>query len=196
MCTSHFRMNCMMAQALASLVTELQSELKHGQLMKFAPFFELVGSMAEGTRIGLANELDLVLKFRAFMDRAPFKVDKEDPFSLKKAEPSFTTLDDFFRGEEFIFHKFLHVILDGVEEALENIFQHGRNPPHLKCVTTNNEWRQGKTPCEGKCRKELELRNFVQCEECAVTVSTTKSGVALQFTYDWGHCGEKGGTYI
>ena len=26
----------------------------------------------------------------------------------------------------------------------------------------------------------------MQCEECIVTVSTTKSGVALQFMYDWG----------
>ena len=170
----------MMTQALASLVMELQSELQHGKLMKFAPFFELVGSMAEGTRIGLANELDLVLKFRAFMGQAPFKVDKEDPFSLKKAEPSFAMLDDFFKRKEFLFHKFLHLILDAVEEALENIFQHDRNPPHLKRVTTNKEWRDGKTPCEGKCRNELELRNFVQCEECAVTVSTTKG----TYTYD------------
>ena len=186
----------MMAQALASLVMELQSELQHGKLMKFAPFFELVGSMAEGTRIGLANELDLVLKFRAFMGQAPFKVDKEDPFSLKKTEPSFAALEDFFRGEEFLYHKFMLFILYAVEKALENIFQHGRNPPHLKRVTTNEEWREGKTPCQGKCRNELELRGFVQCDECSVTVSTTKSGVSLQFTYDGGHCWEKGGVYI
>ena len=41
------------------------------------------------------------------------------------------------------------------------------------------------------CKKELVLRNFVQCEECMVTVSTTKSGVALQFMYDWGHSGDE-----
>ena len=55
----------MMAQALSVLVKELQSELRQGMLGYFEPFFELVGSMAEGTRIGLANELDLVLKFKA-----------------------------------------------------------------------------------------------------------------------------------
>ena len=191
MSTTHFRMNCLMAQSLAVLVQELQSELQHGKLKNFAPYFELVGSMAEGTRIGLANELDLVLKCKAFMDQVPFKVDKEDPFSLKKAEPSLSILEDFFKGREFLFHKFMHFVLDGVEEALENIFQEGRNPSNLNCVTSNKDWREGRTPCEGECKKGLELRNFVQCEDCIVTVSTTKSGVALQFMYDWGHSGEK-----
>ena len=111
-----------MAQALTVLVNELQSELKEGMLGDFEPFFELVGSMEEGTRIGLANELDLVLKFRAFMGQAPFKVDNEDPFSLKKAVTDSSALESFFEGRDFSFHKFMHFVSDAVEKALENIF--------------------------------------------------------------------------
>ena len=179
-----------MAQALTVLVNELQSELRLGMLGDFEPFFELVGSMAEGTRIGLANELDLVLKFKAFMGQAPFKVDKEDPFSLKKAVANSSLLESFFEGRYFLYHKFMHFVSDAVENALENIFVKNTSLPSLKRVTPNKEWREGKTPCRGKCKKELEQRNFVQCEECIVTVSTTKSGVALQFLYDWGHNGK------
>ena len=80
----YFRMNCIIAQELMRLVVMHQNELNFGPLKDFLPFFELVGSMAEKTRVGLANELDLGLKFKSWMNQPLFKVE-EDPFTLKKA---------------------------------------------------------------------------------------------------------------
>ena len=56
-----------MAQALASFVQLLEKGLQKSELKDLSPIFELVGSMAEGTRIGLTNELDLAVKFKAWM---------------------------------------------------------------------------------------------------------------------------------
>ena len=172
-----------MAQSMVLLVIMIQEELQQGALSDFLPFFELVGSIAEGTRIGLANELDLGVKFQALMDQVPFKVDKEDPFTLKKARLSVAILDDFFLEGKFLYHKFLHFLLDAVERAVCNIFKEKRNPFTLMFVTTNDDWNKGNTPCNGECRKKLEQNNFTQCELCTVMVSQTKSGVALQFVF-------------
>ena len=45
----------------------------------------MVGSVAEGTRIGLGNELDLTLTFAAWTEDAiPFAVRDDDAFHLYK----------------------------------------------------------------------------------------------------------------
>ena len=45
----------------------------------------MVGSVAEGTRIGLGNELDLTLTFAAWKgDAIPFAVRDDDAFHLYK----------------------------------------------------------------------------------------------------------------
>ena len=172
-----------MAIEMIWFVGMLQYYLNLGELRAFMPFFELVGSMAEGTRVGLANELDLALKFRLWMDQTPFRV-YGDPFSLKK---NFATLpacvDKFFLGNVFQYHMFMRFILDAVEIAIGLIFQ-SENHPKLKCVTTNKEWNEGRSPCNGQCKENLQCNGFEQCEKCAVTVSQTKSGVALQFEFE------------
>ena len=147
-------MNCMMAQALAIFVTLLQEELQKGPLAAFEPVFELVGSLAEGTRIGLANEQDLAVKFKALRRNIPFKVDVDDPFALKKASTSPGFMERFFRGTDFRYHTFMHFFLEAVEKAVDKIFKEGRNPESLKRVTTNNEWKEGKTVCEGRERRQ------------------------------------------
>ena len=76
-------MNCKMSHDLIMLTKSLEDGLQSGALEQWKPYFELVGSMAERTRIGLANELDLGLHFKVWKDNIPFKV-KDDPFSLKK----------------------------------------------------------------------------------------------------------------
>ena len=162
----------------------IQSRLQKGSLKVFAPFFELVGSMAEGTRIGLANELDLGLKFETWMNQPPFMVDN-DPFSLKKAPASPEFMEEFFSGNVFRFHKFKYFLLAEVEKAIDDIYEEEINPPKLRRVTTNKDWNEGRTPCNGECKKKLEQRDFEQCEKCAVTVSQTKSGVALQFEWHY-----------
>ena len=141
--------------------------------------------MAEGTRIGLANELDMGLKFGAWYDNIPFRV-RDDPFSLKKAKKSPKIMEPFYKGSDFQFHKFMHFLLNAVETAISAIFEDERNPPNLKRVTTNTNWNVGTTKCDGNCKKNLRTQNFEQCDKCAVTVSQTKSGVALQFEWE-GH---------
>ena len=160
-----------MAQALARFVQLLETGLQQSQLKDLLPFFELVGSMAEGTRIGLTNELDLVVKFKAWMGKgnAPFKVEG-DPFSLKKAQKPSASMEQFFVGTEFQFHKFMHGLLKAVDKVVNDIFEEGKNPSNLKRVTTNKEWDEGKTPCKGACKENLEAKDFEHCEKCVVTV--------------------------
>ena len=172
-----------MAQDMIKLVQKLQEHLQKGSLKDLMPFFELVGSMAEGTRIGLANELDLALKFKAWMTEAPFQV-KGDPFSLKKSKSPSKFMEDFFTNEEFHFHKFMHFLLGAVDTAVSDIFEEEKNPPHLRRITTNKEWNMGLTKCKGRCKRYLEKQGFEQCKHCAVAVSQTKSGVVLQL--EWG----------
>ena len=180
-------MNCMMAQELIKFIGLLQDQLYSGPLKNFEPVFEVVGSIAEKTRVGLANEIDVGLKFKSWMNQALFKVE-EDPFTLKKAISLPLYMEQFFNENKFGYHKFMLFLLATVEKAVKEIFEEGRNPPNLKCVTTNKEWIDGNTPCKGVCKKMLESNDFEQCEQCAVTVSKTKSGVALQFEYVWQDC--------
>ena len=76
-------------------------------------------------------------------------------------------------------------MLNATEEALDSIFDEGRNPPNLRRVTTNKAWREGKTACGGECRENWDDERPVQCPKCAVTVSQTKIGICLQFEWLW-----------
>ena len=53
--------------------------------MNLCPEFNVVGSAAEGTRIGLGNEVDLTLTFAKWKTgAAPFAVRDDDAFHLYK----------------------------------------------------------------------------------------------------------------
>ena len=172
-----------MAHDMLEFTKTFEEDFRQGSLKEFAPQLELVGSMTEGTRIGLANEVDLGIHFTAWQSRIPFQVEG-DPFSLKKAKTCPSFMDEYFQGREFMYHKFLRVLLESVDQVVEQIFEEKRNPPNLKRVTSNKAWRKGDTKCKGACRAKMEANNFVQCPKCAVTVSQTKSGVALQFEWE------------
>ena len=175
----------MLAHDLIKLARSLGVSLQQGALKKFKPCLELVGSMCEETRLNIANELDLSLKFKAWEDSIPFMV-KGDPFSLKKADTSPKFMDTFFKYDKFQCHKFKRFLLNAVAKAIREIFDQDMNRSLIKEVVTNKDWREGNTPCEGECKTMLETRDFVQCAFCAVTVSQTKIGVALQFQWGMG----------
>ena len=127
----------MVAQDLISLAKTIETDLQRGFLKDLQPKFQLVGSMAEGTRICLANELDLGLIFHKWKSHTPFRVDG-DPFSLKKANTSPPAMEAYFDGGgKFQFHKFVHFILHGVERTISDIFGQGRHPPSIRRITTN-----------------------------------------------------------
>ena len=120
------RLNCRIMHDILNFASTLQEYLGTGPLREYGPTFELVGSMAEGTRIGVANELDLGLSFQHLkhMD-VPFKIE-EDPFSLKKTITAPAMMDKFFDGMSFHFHKFTQYLLLNVEEAVSQIFEDNR----------------------------------------------------------------------
>ena len=151
--------------------------------------------MAEGTRIGIANELDITLKFQAWRDQIPFMV-RDDPFSLKKAANSPKIMEDFFYEETFQFHKFMHFLLKAVDKSICHIFAERRNPANLKCITTNQDWNEGRTQCKGQCKSKLVEQNFEQCKQCAVTLSQTKSGIVLQFEWECNESNDNDGVKI
>lgn len=182
----------MLAEDMLDLFNNIEMLL--GETLKeYGPKLELSGSMEEGTRLGLANELDLGLIFKSLKmeDSIPFKVGN-DPFSLKKSETSPAFLDKYFNDQgEFHFYKFKHFLLEVFSTVIDDIFDIGklRGTNKLQCITKNKQWAKGETKCKGESCKNLmmteENTNFEHCKECAVTVSQTKIGIALQFGWVW-----------
>ena len=84
------RMSCLIVQDLLFLLQILEVKLAEvSAVMKFLkPRFTVVGSVAEGTRIGVGSEVDVCLSFLKWTKEPPFKVEG-DPFSLKR------NLDDY-----------------------------------------------------------------------------------------------------
>ena len=120
----------MMSHDLINLTKKMEVGFQTGPLKNLEPYFELVGSLAERTRIGLSNEIDIHLQFRALKDIVMLKVDG-DPFSLKRADSSSSIplMEQFFVGKEFHFHRFLHFLLETTESEIEAIYEEKNNPP-------------------------------------------------------------------
>ena len=57
-----------MYHALVDFLNCLERKLNRGAMKELQPKFVLVGSAREGTRIGLANEMDVLVKFKKFYD--------------------------------------------------------------------------------------------------------------------------------
>ena len=86
----------------------------------------MVGSVAEGTRIGLGNELDLTLTFQAWRGEAiPFAVRDDDAFHLYKhsADTQQTMSEYFDESGRFLLLKFKLQLLAAVEGAVEELFR-------------------------------------------------------------------------
>ena len=144
------------------------------------PEFTLVGSVAEGTRIGLGNELDITMKFLAW-EKCPFMKVGDSAFHLlcsRDKAPEWLLRYITEQGY-FYLSRFMGDLLDGIEKAVVHLFDQGMNPPSLKCITMNRSWI-----CE-QCSKNKALKdNLVrQCKNCCVLVSQTKMGVCLQFKW-------------
>jgi hypothetical protein len=76
-----------MVQDLLEFAKALQIKLsEENDLMRnLKPMLNLIGSIAEDTRIVLANELDITVEFEGF-EEAPFRVVEGDPFHLTVTE--------------------------------------------------------------------------------------------------------------
>ena len=160
--------------------------LCQGAMSELQPKFVLVGSAKEGTRIGLANEMDVLVKFGGLKtgQEAPFRV--ENAFYLAKAESESTmAVESYFDGSRFNFHKFKKNMLDIVRNAVCVMYDQKKNPPYLKFIKTNDDWMNE------NCLDCMELKEnnngalFEHCKKCPVNVCQTKPGVALQFQWMW-----------
>ena len=108
---------------------EKQLRISCPMMQALKPKFMLTGSAAEGTRIGLGNELDMTLRFDG-MD-ALFKFDEVDPFYLKKGHGIPRWMDWYFVKGRFQLKRFKQDLLDLVDSAMATIFLKGSNPPRL-----------------------------------------------------------------
>ncbi len=153
-------------------------------LRELQPRFVVTGSVAEGTRIGLANELDIILEFDNW--KPLLVVSKKDPFQLYSTGDNSDSIKKYFDSAgRFSTNDFVHDLLELVCDKVDEIYEAGRNPPQLERVTRNSNRK-----CS-ECHKRLaesKERNtvFVQCPLCAVTVSQTKAGICLQFQWKQG----------
>ena len=119
-------------QTAQLLETELRKSSPMMQALK--PKFVLTGSVAEGTRIGLGNELDMTLRFEGWMigTEAPFKFVESEPFYLHKGHNIPKWLEWYFVKGRFQLERFKRDLLDLVDSALATIFLSGCNPPRLR----------------------------------------------------------------
>ena len=144
------------------------------------PQLILVGSAAEGTRVGLANEMDFMMMFEAWREDG-LKTMPADPFHLYATENTPSWLKHYFNaGGQFELRAFLADLLRDFEAAVDSVFISERKPQSLLRVTTNAKFAS--TDCVACCREKADP--VVQaCPNCAVTISQTKVGVCLQFEW-------------
>ena len=169
---------CKSLEVTLPTTSELMAQLR--------PKFTLVGSVSEGTRLGLANELDLTVKFHGWPEGC-FCVEG-GPFALKRTEATPEWMAEYLDSAgSFLYNKFKFDFLKAVEKALGEVeMPNSDTSERLRLVTTNEDFRDGKTQCSSDCRKRLEKCHkglFQQCKYCAVAVSQTKVGPCLQFEY-------------
>jgi hypothetical protein len=185
-------MNCLMVFDLLLLSQSLICCLvEHPLLKMMVPNFTLMGSIAEGARIAIANEMDLMLQFDGF-ENSPFEVDEGDLFHLKATEHIPYWVEKYLDGNRrFIFHKFMRDLLDAVTSCIEEIYSSGRNPQRLARKTTNEHYKLVPQECyDCRKRKRIQTKIFKQCKSCMVAVSQTKVGNGLQLLWKSGKEGE------
>ena len=181
------RMSCLMMQDLVSLMKEVEREFQgSSELMReLKPTMTLVGSAAEGTRVGIGNELDITLSFNHWKERPIFRVG-EDPFHLLATDNVAGHMMSYVDEERRLrFDRFMRHILEKVESSVSAVFDRRRNPEKLVRVTTNEAFDSDHLACK-ECRAarnaaETDGTPCKQCTRCVVTVSQTKIGVCLQF---------------
>ena len=181
--------NSHMMNSLINFCQSLEVELsKSSDLMSYLkPKFSIVGSIAEGTRLGLANELDLTMSFEGWPD-GTFCV-RDNPYFLRKTEKTPQWMDPYFDSSGcFLFNNFKYDLLKAIEQASSKI----KLPPNLKVVTKNKDFQKGLTKCKDGCSKRLSMsakEMFKQCKHCAVFISQTKVGACIQLEYNFNALG-------
>jgi hypothetical protein len=118
----------------------LDEEFKNNPFMILLnPVLTLMGSVMEGTRIGIGNEADFMMTFLGFKE-PPFKVNENDPFHLIASDNVPDWMETYFdQDQQFILHKFMKDLLNAVSSCIDKIFQYELNPPSLFRKTSNEQ---------------------------------------------------------
>jgi hypothetical protein len=172
-------------QDLLMFSKTLEAQLNHqNELMKLLkPTFTLIGSVAEETRIGVGNELDLTIEFGG-MEEDSFQVVEGDPYHLTATKKIPAWMEKYVdENDKFIHHALIYDFLKAVDCCINKIFFHLKNPVRLKRGTSNYVFNSGRLKCKECMDQTLSAKLFNQCPNGVVTVSQTKMGVCLQFLW-------------
>ena len=151
-------------------------------LKKLKPIFTLMGSVAEGTRLSIANEMDLCMEFEG-LKSTPFKINLDDPYHIYKTESFPDWMHDYFDSNgRPVLHKLKLQLLEAVDSVAGDVTT--ENPTRLRTYTPNKKYNWKK--CQ-KCRKNANLPLFKQCKKCCLMTSQTRVGICLQLA--WKHEG-------
>jgi hypothetical protein len=128
----------------------LSEEFKNDPFMMLLnPVLTLMGSVMEGTRIGIGNEVDFMISFSGFED-PPFKVDEDNPFNLKASLNVPDWMKTYFdQDQQFILHKFMKDLLNAISSCIDKVFQYKMNPPSLFRKTSNEQFNNVLLKCTG-----------------------------------------------
>ena len=142
-----------------------------------------MGSVAEGTRLNIANEMDICMEFQG-LNSTPFMINQDDPYHIYKTETFPEWMQEYFDlNGYFILHRFKLQLLEAVNSVAGDIIVGNKR---LRAYKLNKQYNWKK--CK-KCRNN-NLNLFMQCEICRLMTAQTKVGICLQFA--WEH---KGFTY-
>ena len=190
-CNHSYKTDCLMMRDMVTIVQLVYNKLIPSDsspselLQALKPKMTVVGSVAEGTRLVLGNEMDLLMEFPEL--KGAFEIRNDDPFHLyctSKTSP-FLRHSFFNSKEEFLFHKFKAAFLMELDKALEDIFEQGRNPPRLRRGNWKDHLQKGTFECND-CRDKMKGSTLLeQCSNgsCMATVAQSKTGFCLQFEW-------------
>ncbi len=136
--------NLMALEAIRdAFAIQILTHLKTDFIGRLGPMFGLVGSSVEGTRVGLGNELDVLVSFSLFEDN-PFSVVLGDPFHIIPNAAIASNLSNVLDSNGcFNFDSFMERFLNAIEWVLGEIFAADKNPPQLGIVTSNQSGTPG-----------------------------------------------------
>ena len=118
-----------------------------------------MGSVPEGTRLGVANEMDISIEFEGLAD-SPLGVKLEDPYHLYSTEslPAWMKAYSDSRGR-FLLGKFKHDLLKAVDLAVSEVLQ--EHPTRLCAYKQNCDY------------------NFQDCEQCKQNMDSREKKTSL-----------------
>ncbi len=139
-----------------------------------------MGSVTEGTKICVGNEVDFVVSFDGWGKEQPaFCIRENNPFFLYWATEACPPWMAEYLGDDgrFLFRKFKLHFLDSVQTAVTAVMGRKKKPFRLEmagcCIG------EGAT-CKGKISDGF----YQNCDNCIFTVVQTKIGLCVQLIWN------------